>query len=379
MEAPLLGTLATGPRRLRVAHVTFGMDMGGLEKLLVEFARHADRSRFDLHFISLGHRGVIADEIEAAGWPVTALGIPTGLHPRLAWRLTRLLRRLGTDVVHTHDERPHIYGTVAGRLAGATRVIHTRHGRALNISPRQRIVVRLLALGVDRFVCVSEDVARLSIAHGVPARKVCTVWNGIDLTRFACRGPCPGGPAVIVGRLNPEKDHATLLRAVDRVVRTDPSFRLEIAGEGPCREDLYRLAGERSLAGHVRFLGQVQDIPTLLGRAGLFVLSSLSEGVSLTLLEAMASGLPVVATRVGGNPEVVADGQTGRLVPSADPEALAAALLELWRDPDAGRRMGAAGRARVERHFDVTGMVAAYESLYRGGNIVGAPPSVPRR
>jgi glycosyltransferase involved in cell wall biosynthesis len=123
----------------------------------------------------------------------------------------------------------------------------------------------------------------------------------------------------------------------------------------------------------------VQDIPALLARAGMFVLSSLSEGVSLTLLEAMASGLPVVATRVGGNPEVVADGCTGRLVPCADPEALAAAVLALWRDPEAGQRMGIEGRSRVERHFNVTGMVAAYETLYRGGNIVCAPPSGTKR
>jgi glycosyltransferase involved in cell wall biosynthesis len=366
--------MASGPRRLRVAHVTFGLDLGGLEKLLVEFARHADRSRFDLHFISLGHRGVIAEEIEAAGWPVTALGVPTGLRPGLLFRLAGLLRRLGADVVHTHDERPHLYGTPAGRLARVARLIHTRHGRALNVSPRQRWLVRLAALGVDRFVCVSEDVAQLSVAHGVPTHKICTIHNGIDLQRFPGRGPCPGGPAVIVARLNPEKDHATLLRAVDRIVRTEPSFRLEIAGDGPCRDELYRLAGDLSLAGHVRFLGAVQDVPVLLARASLFVLSSLSEGVSLTLLEAMACGLPVVATHVGGNPEVVAEGTTGRLVPAGDPEALAGAVLEVWRSPEMGRRLGLAGRQRAEKHFDVRAMVGAYEALYQGGNTLNVLP-----
>jgi glycosyltransferase involved in cell wall biosynthesis len=176
-----------------------------------------------------------------------------------------------------------------------------------------------------------------------------------------------------VGRLSPEKDQATLLRAVARVIRAEPSFRLEIAGDGPCRDDLHRLTGELSLAGTARFLGQVRDVPGLLARAGLFVLSSLSEGISLTLLEAMASGLPVVATRVGGNPEVVLDGQTGWLVPPADPDALAAALLELWGNPEAGRQRGAEGRCRVEQHFDVRGMVAAYEAMYRNVYTVYTP------
>jgi glycosyltransferase involved in cell wall biosynthesis len=370
----LVDNNAPRQRRLRVAHVTFGLDVGGLEKLLVEFGRHADRERFDLHFVSLGHAGVVAEEIAAAGWPVTALGVPTGLHPSLAFRLARLLRRWGTDVVHTHDERPHLYGTLAGRLAGVGRIIHTRHSQGRNLSRRQRALVNLAASCVDRFVCVSQDSARLALRQGVPARKVCTVWNGIDLARFAYTGPRADGPAVIVARLDPAKDHATLLRATALAVGRDPSFRLEVAGDGPCREDLHRLTGELGLAGQVRFLGQVRDVPGLLARAGLFVLSSLSEGVSLTLLEAMAGGLPVVATRVGGNPEVVT-GDTGLLVPAADPEALAGALLRLWQAPGERHRLGSAGRARVEGHFDVRRMVATYERLYRGSNTVYTSPS----
>jgi glycosyltransferase involved in cell wall biosynthesis len=342
--------------------------MGGLEKLLVEFARHADRDRHELEFISLGHRGVIAEEIEAAGWPVTALGVPSGVRPALFLRLARLLRQRRIDVVHTHDDRPHLYGTIAGRLAGVGRIIHTRHGRSPHLSRRQRTLVRLAAGWIDRFVCVSADAAAIAIAQGVPPRKVCTIHNGIDLERFPFLGPRPQGPAVIVARLSPEKDHATLLRAAALVVRSQPSFRLEIAGDGPCREDLHRLAGELGLGEQVRFLGQVRDIPGLLARAGLFVLSSLSEGVSLTLLEAMASGLPIVATRVGGNPEVVAEGSTGLLAPAGDPAALAAAIAALWQDPHRCRLFGAAGRRRVEEQFDIRRMVAAYEAMYRDGN-----------
>ena len=173
------------------------------------------------------------------------------------------------------------------------------------------------------------------------------------------------GPAVAVARLSPEKDLGTLLEAAALVVRTIPGFQLEIAGAGPCRPDLVKLAGSLCLGDRVRFLGEVSDIPALLARAGLFVLPSLTEGISLTVLEAMARGLPVVATRVGGNPEVVDDGRSGLLVPPRNPQALADALCRLWQDSALAARLGRAGRRRAEAHFDVRHMVAAYEDLYR--------------
>jgi glycosyltransferase involved in cell wall biosynthesis len=363
--------------RLRVAHVTLGLDMGGQEKLLVEFARCADRNRFDLHFVSLGGRGVLADDLESHGWPVTILEEPSGFRPGLALRLARLFRQQRIDIVHTHDERPHIYGAFAARLARVRRLIHTRHhGMADRLTPRQAGLVRLAAWLTDRFVCVSADSARQAIRQGVSPRIVRTLHNGIDLTRFdpAPTPPSPasggregrGGPVVTVARLSPEKDIATLLRAAALAVGEDASFRLEIAGDGPCMADLRRSASDLGLDGCVRFHGQIRDVPALLARAGLFVLSSLTEGVSLTLLEAMACGLAVVATRVGGNPEVVAGGETGLLVPPGDPAALASALLRLRRNEGERRDMERAGRCRVENCFDVRRMTAAYEAMYLG-------------
>ncbi len=353
--------------RLRVAHVTLGLDLGGQEKLLVEFARCADRRRFDLQFVSLGGRGALADDLEAHGWPVAALGEPSGFRPGLASRLARLFHSERIDVVHTHDERPHIYGAFAARLAGVRRLIHTRHhGMADRLTRRQSGLVRVVSELTDRFVCVSADAARQAVRQGVSARKVRVLHNGIDLTRFDPPAVRAGGPVVTVARLSPEKDLATLLRAAALAVRSDEAFRLEIAGDGPCMADLRRTADGLGLGGVVHFHGVVRDVPALLARAGLFVLPSLTEGVSLTLLEAMACGLAVVATRVGGNPEVVADGETGLLTPSGDPAALAAALLRLRRDDDERRRMGRAGRRRVELRFDVRRMTAEYEKMYLG-------------
>lgn len=351
-------------RRCRIAHVTLGLDMGGQEKLLVEFARRADRSRFDLHFVSLTGRGCLAAEVEACGWPVVALEEPGGLRPGLVLRLARLFRQWQVDVVHTHDDRPLIYGTFAARLARVPLNLHTRHGQIPGHSRRRTSLLNLAARLTDRFVCVSEDSARLAVQQGVAAGKVSTLWNGIDVARFAYAGPRADGPAVTVARLSPEKDIETLLRAVALAVRTAPGFRLEVAGDGVCLPALRQLAQELGLDQHVYFLGQVRDVPALLARASLFVLPSLTEGISLTLLEAMARGLPVVCTRVGGNPEVVAAGETGLLVAARNPQALAEAMLQVRRDGETGRRMGLAGRRRVEDHFDVRRMVAAYEALY---------------
>lgn len=354
-----------GQRRLRVVHVTLGLEVGGQEKLLVEFARHADRARFDLHVIAMSGRGKLAEAIEACGWPVIALDEPPGLRPRLVWRLANHFRRLRCDVVHTHDDKPLMYSVPAARLVGVRRVIHTQHHGKLDIlSRRQERIVAWTARGVDRFVCVSHDGARQMIAQGVPSRRVRVLWNGIDLARFRMHGPTCGGPIVTVARLSPEKDIANLLRAMALVARTDASVRLEIAGDGPSREDLLSRVGELGLGSRVKFLGETGDVPALLARASLFVLPSQTEGISLTLLEAMGSGLPVIATRVGGNPEVVEHGVTGLLAPSRDPEALADAVLQLRREPERAAAMGAAGRARAEAFFDVGHMVARYEKLY---------------
>lgn len=357
---------ARSGRTRRVVHLTLGLDVGGQEKLLVEFARCADRSRFDLHFLSLTGRGVLAPAIEAHGWPVTALNLPAGLRPDLVPRLARELRRLRPDLVHSHDDRPLIYGAPAARLAGVGLVVHTRHHQGTRLSARQRLLVRLATLCNHRFVCISHDSAAVARRQGIPPRQLRVIHNGIDLTRFAFTGPAPTGPAVLVARLAPEKGIDTLLDAAARIVAVQPDFRLWIAGDGPSRGELERQARTLGLDGVVRFLGTVHDVPGLLAGARLFVLPSLTEGVSLTLLEAMARGLPVVATAVGGTPEVVADAQTGCLVPPRDPQTLARAVQDLWTRPDSCARISVSGRNRVEIAFDVRRMVARYEDLYEG-------------
>jgi glycosyltransferase involved in cell wall biosynthesis len=353
------------PTPTRITHVAQQLDTGGMERLLVEFARHADRTRFEPSFIAIGPGRAVADELAACGCDVTVLAEPPGLRPTIAFRLARLFRARRVDVVHTHNTKPLLYAGPAARLAGVGGVVHTRHGRRHGATPRQDLAFRWAARCADHVVCVSDDAARLCRGDGVDPRVVCTVPNGIDLERFPLAGSDPSGPAVFVGRLVADKGLATLLRAARAVAAARPTFRLAIAGDGPCAADLRALAADLGLAGVVDFLGAVRDVPGLLARGSLFVLPSLTEGMPLTVLEAMARGLPVVATSVGGTPEAVADGETGLLVPPGDAAALAGAVLRLHADPERARQMGLAGRRRAEARFDVRRMVSAYEALYR--------------
>lgn len=355
--------------KTRIAHIALNTAVGGLERLLVEFARCANRERFDLSFVSLAARGPIANEIEALGWPVQAYGKRDGLRPGLILRLARYLRQARPDVVHTHNSAALFYGVIAAKLARVPNLVHTRHGRSFARSGRQTLALKLLARRVDHFVSVSADSHQLSLSQGVSQAGACTILNGVDLTRFSYTQPQSPGAAVVVARLCPEKDLGSLLQAIKLLSRMLPGPRplLQIVGDGPERGPLEQFTRELGLATAVTFVGERHDIPEQLASASMFVLSSLTEGVSLTLLEAMARGLPVIATRVGGNPEVVVHGTTGLLVPPSDPSALAEAMLRLHRQPDLAREMGLQGRMRVEQMYSIVNMVEAYERLYLAG------------
>ncbi len=351
----------------RVAHISLGLEMGGMEKLLVEFARHADRARYQLHFVCLESRGKLADEVEALGWSVEALGKRPGVRPGLIVKLARLFRRLHIDVVHTHNEPACIYGVPAARLAGVPLVLNTRHGQGPVAGGRRDRLFSLAARLAGKVVCVSKDAAALSVRSGIAEQRITTIWNGIDTQKFPFHGPCPSGPAIVVARLAEGKNIDALIRAAALVREQIPQFRVRIVGDGSCRAALEVLAKELGLEKHVAFTGEADNVPEHLRQASMFVLPSLSEGVSLSLLEAMATGLPVVATSVGGNLEVVQEGETGFLVPVKQPALLAQAISRLAADPELACRLGTAGRRRVETTFEVRAMVRAYEDLYRNG------------
>ncbi|MGH7279381.1 MAG: glycosyltransferase, partial [Candidatus Rokuibacteriota bacterium] len=234
---------------------------------------------------------------------------------------------------------------------------------------------RLFSPLLDRFVTVSVDLRRwLACTVGIPERKLVTIVNGVDTSRFRdgdrdagrrVLGVPEGVPVVgTVGRLDPVKDQAGLLRAFARVATQHPDAMLLVAGDGPCRAELDTLAADLGLGGRARFLGEREDVPVVLRALDLFVLPSIAEGISNTILEALATGLPVIATRVGGNPELVDDGATGALVPARNPDALARAISAYVDDSHLRRLHGKAARQQAVERFDLAGMVARYRDLY---------------
>jgi sugar transferase (PEP-CTERM/EpsH1 system associated) len=351
---------------IRVVHLVRQLDLGGLEIVVWNLVRCTDRERFEPRVICLGERGAIADRFDTIGVPVETLGARGRTDAIL--RLARRLWRLRADVLHTHNPTPHLVGAVARWLARVGVLVHTKHGRNYPGVRRAVLANRWASLITDAVIPVSEDAADVvRRVERVPAKKVQVIRNGIDLTSFPApdkRGLEGDGRAISVARLHAVKDQATLLRAIRRIVDARPEFRLVLVGEGPERPGLEQLCRELGLEESVCFSGHRDDVRERLLQCDLFMLSSLSEGISLSLLEAMAAGLPVIATEVGGNREVVVHGETGFLVPPGSPEAIASATLSLIDDPARALAMGRSGRKRVEQIFDLRLMVRRYEALY---------------
>lgn len=353
------------PPRVRVCHVSMTLKTGGLERLLVEFGKFHDSSRFDLRFVALADLGPPAEDLRQLGFVVSSLRFGSVGKLAVLRQLASTLREEKVDIVHTHNTYAHFYGALAARWAGVRHVINTQHGRGCGPGWKNRTLFRIANRLSRRIVGVSKDATALCAGEDRgSADKMATIWNGIDSTRFAYHGPADAPIAISVARLSPEKDFSTLLRAVHAVKQQVPEFRLRMVGDGAERGKLEALTRELGLTQEVEFLGERSDVPQLLKRAGFFVSSSKTEGISLTVLEAMAVGLPVVTTAVGGNPEIVEEGTTGHLVPSQDPDALAAAIVAMCRKRHEWPAMGRTARDRIEEHFEIRKMIRGYEAAY---------------
>lgn len=370
---------------IHVVHVVDSLAVGGMENGVVNLINGLSG---DIRHtvVTMSAMGPLAERLpmEVA---CHCIGKRPGIDVGAMVRLAALLRRLRPSVVHTRNWGG-FDGILAARVARVPTVIHGEHGREAadpeGRDPRRNRLRRIFAPLVSRFVTVSFDLRQwLLTTVRLPAAKLVTIHNGVDVGRFASGERQAGrralrlpGHAVVVGavgRLDPVKDHAGLLHAFS-VLRTDqPAAELVIVGDGPCRSDLEHQVHELGLTGHVHLLGMRQDVSLLLRGFDVFVLPSLAEGISNTVLEAMATGLPVVATRVGGNPELVEHGATGALVPPANPLVQAAALRCYVEDAGLRESHGAAGRRRVLQHFTLERMTQAYRDLYVSATARAAP------
>ena len=357
----------TLPPSLTVVHVVASLNVGGLERVVFDLVTHMDRARFTPRVVCLEEPGVWGPRFVELGVPVDCVASARGGPSGRILRLARHLRDIGADVVHTHNDKAHLHRALAAGLARLPVVLSTKHGRNFPTRPLGRLANRLACHLCTNLVGVSADCAAIwHDVEGAAPAKISVITNGVDLTAFPSPSRVIAGPvrAVSVARLSAVKDPLTLLQAVRRVLDREPDFRLDLVGDGPLRSEVEQAIAKLRLGDRVYVHGHMDDVRAVLRGASFFVLASTSEGVSLTLLEAMAAGLPVVATRVGGNPEVVAHGETGVLVPPGAPEALADAMVWMLRQPRARERMGLLARRRIEDCFHVRRTVDAYEQMY---------------
>ena len=384
-DAVAIGTrfsAASKPAPL-VAHILYRLDIGGLENGLVNLINNIPVERYRHAIISLTEHTDFRFRIHRRDVEYHALHKRPGKDLGVYIRLWRLLRKLRPDIVHTRN-LPALDCQLPAMLAGVHSRIHGEHGRDMididGSSRKYNLLRRALRPLVHRYIPLSRDLEGWLQDHiGVPPGKISRIYNGVDVHKFQ---PAPARTAVpnadfappgtlvigTIGRMQIVKDQLTLVRAFLHLLKTVPGarekLRLVLIGDGPLRQEAAALLAAENAGGLAWLPGARDDVLQLLHGLDVFVLPSLAEGISNTILEAMACGLPVVATRVGGNPELVTEGVTGMLVPPASPEALAGALGNYLRDSALALRHGRAGRERAEREYSLNAMVQRYVAVY---------------
>lgn len=369
-----------------ICHVVYRFAVGGLENGVVNLINHLPADRWRHAVVSLTDIDpTFAARIRTPGVALHALHKPPGQGFRQWPALARLFRQLRPAIVHTRNLAA-LEAQLPARWAGVPGRVHGEHGRDAEdpdgTSRKHQWMRRAYRPFVQHTIALGRELADYSLNRiGIPPGRLHTIYNGVDTERFhpaaAGRQPLAGSPfndpalwlVGTVGRMQTVKAQPVLARAFVLALQQQPTLRerlrLVLVGDGPLRaecESVLRQAGVAELAW---FAGERGDVPDVMRGLDCFVLPSLAEGISNTILEAMASGLPVLATAVGANSELVVPGATGRLVPPGDAGALAEGLVQMAQDAEATAAHGRAGRQRVEQRFSLGSMVAAYESVYQ--------------
>uniref|UniRef100_A0A7V4LCJ2 Glycosyltransferase n=1 Tax=Desulfobacca acetoxidans TaxID=60893 RepID=A0A7V4LCJ2_9BACT len=361
---------------LRVLHLITSLPVGGAEDVVKTVVTGLDPCRFTVVAATLEDLGVIGEELHTTGYTVLNLGLPVKRTPffRLVRAVRRLLKEERPDILHTHLYHPNLYGRLAALGLGLKGVVASVHNSYTQVKLHRCLWNFVLARATDRVLVSSPQVFQdVRTWDRVPARKITVFPYGIDLatldpplTREEARQELGVSGFVLgmVGRLEEQKGHRYLVAALPELLRAIPELTVLLVGEGREEEALRTQARELRVAERLRFLGTRRDLPRLFRALDLLVHPSLWEGLPLTLLMAMGAGIPVVATRVSGVVEVVADGVNGRLVPAGDSQALAGAILELYRQPRFREQLGGAARLTVATQYSQETMLRRLEALY---------------
>jgi sugar transferase (PEP-CTERM/EpsH1 system associated) len=370
-------------KRIKVMHVLNSLSVGGVERMLINMVNRMDSKRFEHLVCCVSHLGDAAPLLSAEV-RCFDMGKGTGRDLLMPRKIVNLIRSERPDIVHTRSWAG-VDGVIAQRVArlitGNSRLVHSEHGRNLpyiHCEPFKSKVVRRIVYHLADVVFTVSDELRDHYCRetGFATERVRVIPNGVEIARFDEADPrgvreelgIAADDFVIgmVSRLNATKDLLTLARAFERLARSaaEAKLKLVMVGEGEERKKIEQFAAEHDLQRQILLTGTRHDVPRLLRTMDAFALPSLSEGLSGAILEAMCAGLPVVATAVGANPELVSEGESGFLIEPGDDAAMAERLSRLIADRDLARNFGLAGRRRIEQHYSLDRMVQRYEELY---------------
>ena len=389
-----MNDLTAAQARPLIVHVVYRFDVGGLENGVVNLINTMPADAYRHAVVALTEVTDFRLRIKREGVQFFALDKPPGHGFRIYPRLFRLFRALKPAIVHSRNLAA-LEATVPAWLAGVPVRVHGEHGRDVGdldgTSVKYQSVRRLYKPFVNHYVALSRDLeSYLTQRIAVPRSRIAQLYNGVDVRRFQVASPrrsaISGSPfndpalwlVGTVGRMQAVKDQTNLAHAFVASLQSVPALRsrlrLVMVGDGPLRVNAQAILRDAGISDLAWLPGGRDDIPEVLRGLDCFALPSLAEGISNTILEAMASGLPVIATAVGGNPELVQAGVTGKLVVSADAAALASAIVQYANDPERAKRHGLAGRASVEKTFSLEAMTIAYMNLY--DELLGRAPGM---
>lgn len=368
-------------RPFHILQVVHSLVIGGTERVVCDLTRHFNDGPFRTSVCCLDGLGEFGKDLVEKGIPVKVFDRTPGIDYQLVCELRSLYKDWKIDLVHAHQYTPYFYGATACLGSSSPKAVFTEHGRHQpdRIRPKRVLFNRVLRTATAGYTAVSDFTRRsLMEFERIPGTKIRVIYNGVPRH---CEGELPGkrisreklgigiGKKVVlsIGRMDPIKDFQTLIRAFVDVARNVPEALLLIAGggDGSYLEELRRNALQSGIGDRVNFLGSRRDITDLIVACDVFTLTSISEAASMTILEAMAVGRPVVATRTGGNPELVVHGDTGYLVPVGNHESVSKALTEVLNRPELAKKMEAAGMKRFEELFTLDATLAAYDELYK--------------
>ena len=347
--------------------------VGGAETFLREMAPRLRQAGWDIRIVTLVSGGTLVEELRGANVPVIELGVRSKLDLSIGWRLFQFWRQDPPDLIHTHLYHAGILGRVIARTLSLGPVIVHQQGPERARSPFRTLLDRFTSAWVDQYLTTCQAVAQiLQQREKIPAEKILVIYNGISKDQtFSDTKPAewpipPGRKGVVcVGRLSSEKGQAVLIEALSLLKEKSQMPFTVFLGDGPLRSEFEMRCKDLKLDGDVFFAGVRRDIREWLPHFDLFVLSSDWEGVSLALLEAMSAGLPVIATAVGGTPEIVLDEDSGILIPPRDPGSLAESINRLCSDQELMDRLAQSGRQRIADHFTIEETVRQFDLDYR--------------